>query len=102
MYPWWFLHPLQSKDRLGNPDIDFPIGAVFADSDFFGTEGADTIVKNNRHFESGRSQIFKLKDCTHFMSQDRPKELAQLTIDFFEGNVTGKFEEKPIYEMAFE
>ena len=96
------MHPLHLEDRLGNPNIDFPIGAVFADSDFFGTEGCDKIIKNNKHFESGRSQMFVLPNCTHFMHTDRPKEMVQLTIDFFEGNVTGKFEEKVTYEMAFE
>ena len=49
------LHSLAAKDRLGNPEIDFPIGMVFGDNDFFGTEGADEIVRNNRHFESGKS-----------------------------------------------
>jgi hypothetical protein len=36
------------------------------------------------------------------MNTDRPTELAQLAIDFFEGNVTGKFELKPIAELACE
>ena len=101
-YPYYFIHPLHSEDRLGNPEIDFPIGAVFGDSDFFGTEGADRIIQGNRHFESGRAQIFKLVDCTHFMNTDKPQELAQLCIDFFEGNVSGKFELKPTLEFAFE
>ena len=35
------VHPLQSKDRLGNPDIDFPIAISFGDRDYLGTEGAD-------------------------------------------------------------
>jgi|LakMenE01Jun11ns_1017448.scaffolds.fasta_scaffold8134291_1 hypothetical protein len=33
-----------SKERLGNPTIDFPIGVVFGDSDFLGSEGSDEIV----------------------------------------------------------
>jgi hypothetical protein len=37
-------HPMQSRDRLYNPEIDFPIGIVFGDADFFGSEGADEIV----------------------------------------------------------
>ena len=35
------IHPLQSEDRLGNPEIDFPIGIAFGDRDNFGSEGAD-------------------------------------------------------------
>ena len=39
------LHSLTETDRLGNPDVDFPIGIVFGDSDFFGSEGADDIIR---------------------------------------------------------
>ena len=46
-YPYFFIHPLHLEDRLGNPNIDFPIGAVFADCDFLGSEGCDKIIKNN-------------------------------------------------------
>ena len=73
-WPFFAIHPLQATDRLGNPDIDFPIGIVFGDSDFFGSEGADQIIRNNKHYKTGRSQLFKMKDSTHFMSSDRPKE----------------------------
>ena len=48
-------HPLQSVDRLGNPKIDFPIACVYGDRDFVGSDGADVIVKNNKHFSSGMS-----------------------------------------------
>ena len=54
-HPMVAYHPLQAEDRLGNPLIDFPIGAVFGDRDYMGSEGADEIVKNNKHFESGSS-----------------------------------------------
>lgn len=37
-------YAMQSKDRLLNPEIDFPIGIVFGDSDFLGSEGSDEIV----------------------------------------------------------
>ena len=54
-HPMMALHPLQCEDRLCNPEIDFPIGMVFGDSDYMGSEGADEIIKRNKHFESGRS-----------------------------------------------
>ena len=72
MFPAMSLHSLEATDRLGNPDIEFPIGMIFCDNDFFGTEGADEIVRNSKQFESGRSQIFKLTDCTHFSIKDQP------------------------------
>ena len=46
---------MNGKNRLGNPSINFPIGIVFGDSDFFGSEGADEIIKGSRQFASGRS-----------------------------------------------
>ena len=49
------IHPLQEPDRLCNPKIDFPIGMVFGDADFFGTEGADDIIRQNKHFVTGKS-----------------------------------------------
>ena len=49
------IHPMTATDRLGNPDIDFPIGAVFATADYFGSEDTDEIVKNNKYFKDGRS-----------------------------------------------
>lgn len=48
-------HSLQAKDRMMNPEIDFPVAFCFGDRDFFGSEGADAIVEANRHCESGRS-----------------------------------------------
>ena len=77
-------HPLQAEDRLGNPSIEFPIGIVFGDNDYFGSEGADQIVKNNKHYESGRSQLFKLEDSTHELLYDQPAKLAELMIAFFD------------------
>ena len=61
-------HPLQSSDRLGGKD--FPIAMAFGDRDFFGTEGADEIVKNNKNFSNGKSQLFKVQNCSHFMNFD--------------------------------
>ena len=96
------IHPLQAPDRLGNPDIDFPIGMAFGDRDKFGSEGAELIIKSNRHFESGRSQLFKVKDCAHPMMFDQPFELIRLMVGFFEGTITGKFEPKPRNEVTLQ
>ena len=93
-------HSLIAPDRLGNPNIDFPIGMMFGDMDFFGTEGADEIVRNNKHFESGRSQLFKLKNSTHWCTKDQPQEAISIMIGFFEGTINGSFELKPRYEIA--
>ena len=38
------LHPTNLPDRLGNPELPFPIAFCFGDRDWVGTEGADEIV----------------------------------------------------------
>ena len=63
---------MHEKDRMMNPELDFPVAFVFGDRDFFGSEGADTIVQNNRHFETGRSQLFKLENSGHAVFLDNP------------------------------
>ena len=50
MFDMYGMHPLQAEDRLGNPNIDFPIGIAFGDRDKFGSEGAEEIIKKNKHF----------------------------------------------------
>ena len=40
-YPFLVRHAMTAQDRLGNPNIDFPIAHAFGDMDFFGSEGAD-------------------------------------------------------------
>ena len=40
-FPALGIYDMQGSDRLGNPDIDFPIAMCFGDSDFLGTEGAE-------------------------------------------------------------
>ena len=47
-FPALGIYDMQGSDRLGNPDIEFPIGMCFGDSDWLGTEGAVQIVKNNK------------------------------------------------------
>ena len=54
-FPALGVYDMQGSDRLGNPDIDFPIAMCFGDSDFLGTEGAEQIVKNNKFYQSGQS-----------------------------------------------
>ena len=73
---------------------------AFGDRDFFGTEGADKIVKDNKYFTNGRSQLFKVQNCSHFMNFDQPEELCRLMVGFFDGTITGKFELKPRREIT--
>ena len=94
-HPMFAYHPLSAPDRLGNPEIDFPLGVVFADRDYFGSDGADEIVKNNKYFQTGQSQLFRLDDSSHEIPWDQPDKLVEMMIGFFEGTIKGKFELKP-------
>jgi pimeloyl-ACP methyl ester carboxylesterase len=100
LYPALAKHPLNQTDRLYNPDIDFPIGVVYGDSDFLGSEGADEIVRNSKYFESGESQLFKLTNSGHNFMFHNHKGLAEIMIGFFNGTITGRFEPKPRLEFT--
>lgn len=79
-------------------DAEFPIGAVFGDDDFMGSEGIDQIIRENKWFKTGESQLFKLQNAGHNMFFHNPSTLAQLMVDFFEGQIKSKFEIKPRLE----
>ena len=83
--------PLQSKDRLYNPEIDFPIGIGFGNSDFLGSEGSEEIIQNNKYYKTGESQLFKLENSGHNMQWHNPKGLTEIMIGFFEGSIKGTF-----------
>ena len=48
-------HPMQATDRLGGHRIDFPLGYIYADNDWSGSDGADELVKMNKHYKTGKS-----------------------------------------------
>ena len=46
-YGGYAENPLTETNRLGNPDLPFPIAFAFGDRDWIGTAGADQIIKAN-------------------------------------------------------
>ena len=92
---------LAGKDRLGNPEIDFPIGIVYGDQDFFASDGdPEEIVRASSQFKSGRSQIFKVAS-DHIIPREAPVELADLINSFSKGTVVGRMELKHHGEFRF-
>jgi len=82
-------------------NFDFPIASLNGTRDFLGSaEGAHTIVKNNKFYESGRSQIFKLQNSGHNVFLDNPDQLTTYMIGFFEGTITHTFDLKPRKEFV--
>ena len=63
-------HSWEADDRLGNDKIDFPVGFVYSDRDWNGSEGADNLVRRSKHFKTGRSQIFSIKNSRHEIHAD--------------------------------
>ena len=88
-------HPLTELDRLGNPDLPFPIAFAFGDRDWLGTTGADKIVKGNRFFSSGISQIFIIKESDHATYYHNPDDLIEKMVGFFDQTIKYSFEHKP-------
>ena len=88
-------HPMQAKDRFGNENIDFPIGFAFGDDDWNRSDGVEELVKNNKHFATGRSQIFLIKVSQHEIHQYQLDELVRTIFGFLDGSITDRFEPKP-------
>lgn len=95
------IYPLQKKDRLKNPKIDFPIGIAFGDRDVLGSEGAEDILKENKHFKSGKTQLFKVTNCGSRMPIDQPEKVCNMLIGFFEEETKGVFQVKKRDEITF-
>jgi len=73
----------------------FPIGCSYGDRDFLGSEGADWVVKSNAFFKTGESQLFRVPNTEHNIVQGNPNALVKMLTDFFYGDVSGVYEEKP-------
>jgi len=95
------INDMSAENRLGNPACDFPIAAAFADRDILGTEGMDKIVRNNKHFENGQSQLFKIDNASHNIQFSAPDELSRVMIGFFNGTIRGNFDIKTRWDVTW-
>ena len=66
-------HCLTEPDRLGNPNLPFPIAFCYGDQDWLGTDGADRIIKGNKFFNEGISQLFILEGSDHLTFLENPE-----------------------------
>ena len=82
-YGAYAMHPLTSCDRLGNPDLHFPIAFMFGDRDWTSPEGADYIIRGNMFFESGMSQIFIIPDSGHLTHFHNADSVVEKLVGFF-------------------
>ena len=56
------------RDKV--PQCDFPIAIAFGDRDYLCSRGSDELIRASKQFGTGRSQLFKVADSSHFMHQD--------------------------------
>ena len=59
-------------------------------------EGPEEIIKMNPHYETGKSQLFTIKNCTHNCAQDQPDETLKVILGFFEGTIPHTWQPKDI------
>lgn len=69
-------HPLQSPDRLENPDLPFPISIVYGDKDWMDSRGSRQIIRASKFHASGQSQLHVLPDSGHQFFINNPDGIA--------------------------
>ena len=99
-YPFSYKVPLHSTAYLLNPNIDFPVAFAFGDRDFLHSQGADLIIKGNKHYETGASQLFKIPNSDHNLFFDNPDALSAAMIGFFDKTCSHVFEPKLYQEYT--
>ena len=57
--------PLSASDKLNNSEIPFPISFVYGENDWMDSRGSREIVRSNRFFASGESQLHVLPGAGH-------------------------------------
>ena len=60
-----------------------------------GSDGADKIVKGNKFYEEGVSQIFQIEGSDHMTYLENPDGLVECMVSFFKRTVKHRFETKP-------
>lgn len=90
-YGCFAVNPLTAPDKLGNPQLPFPIAYCFGDRDWVGGDGADQIVKGNKYFERGTSQIFMIPDSDHTTYLHNSDAVCEAMVGFFNETIKHTF-----------
>lgn len=77
--------PLDHADQLRDPDLPFPVSFVYGSSDWMDHRGALEIVKANKFYASGESQLHILPEAGHQLFMNNPNGFIDLVI----GDLTG-------------
>jgi len=85
---------LHASEKLANPDFPVPISFIFGDRDWVDSTGSEVVVRANKFFESGESQLHIVSNSDHNMHMDHPEELvAKITGDIL-GTIKNSYETK--------
>jgi pimeloyl-ACP methyl ester carboxylesterase len=84
-------NPLENADRLGNAELPFPISIVYGDVDWMDSRGARDIIRRNKFFETGQSQLHVLPNSGHQFFINNPEGIAELIKNDLLGHVTHTF-----------
>lgn len=77
--------PLDHEEQLRNSELPFPISVVYGEIDWMDSRGALEIVKANKFFGSGESQLHVLPEAGHQLFMNNPEGFIKLVI----GDLTG-------------
>ena len=70
--------PLVLPNKLGNPDFPFAISFIYGDEDWMDSRGSREIVRANRFYTSGESQIYLLNGANHNLWYNAPDSFVDV------------------------
>jgi cardiolipin-specific phospholipase len=91
--------PLDSEDQLRNPDLNFPISFIYGENDWMDSRGSREIVKANKFFSTGESQLHILENAGHQLFMNNTKGFIALMIADLTGNLRHMYQPKPYSVM---
>ncbi len=91
--------PLDHANQLRNPDIPFPISFVYGDKDWMDSRGSREIVKANKFFASGLSQLHVLPNAGHQLFMNNPEGFVTLVVGDLLGTIKDQFQTNPYTVM---
>ena len=72
-------NPLETEDRLGNPNLPIPVSFFYGDVDWMDRKGGDRTVARNK-FANNLSSVYIINGSDHHMYLDNPEEFVQSLI----------------------
>jgi len=62
---------------LADPEYPVSISFMYGDVDWVDSSGSEVVVKANKFFKTGNSQLHIIKDAGHQMHMDNPDMLVE-------------------------